>query len=77
MPDPHKFRPSLRLPPELKAAAQEKLRDQPERDEPWTLNDVVVAAVAMFVKRPKVSLKQLEPFKPPRKVGRPPKSPQT
>jgi hypothetical protein len=71
MPDPHKIRPSLRLPPELKAAAQEKLRDQPEREELWTLNDVVVAAVAMFIKRPKTLLKQLEPFKPPRKRGRP------
>jgi hypothetical protein len=71
MPDPHKIRPSLRLPAELKAAAQEKLKDQPERDDPWTLNDVVVAAVAMFVKRPKTFLRELEPFKPPRKRGRP------
>lgn len=71
MPDPHQFRPTLRLPPELKAAAQEALKDQSERDDPWTLNDVAVAAVAMFVKRPRTVLRMLEPFKPPRKRGRP------
>jgi hypothetical protein len=62
----------FRVPAELKAAAQEKLKDQPDDGpEPWTLNDVVVAAVAMFVKRPKTMLRELEPFKPPRKRGRP------
>lgn len=62
------------MPAELKAAAQEALKDQPERDDPWTLNDIVVAAVAEYVKRPRTREKQLEPFKPPRKRGRPPKS---
>jgi hypothetical protein len=73
MPDPHKIRPSLRLPPELKAAAQARLKDQPDRPDPWTLNDIVVAAVAEYVKRPRTREKQLEPFKPPRKRGRPPR----
>lgn len=74
MPDPHKLQPSFRIPTELKAAAQEKLKGQPDRPEPWTLNDIVVAAVAEYVKRPRTREKQLEPFKPPRKRGRPPKS---
>ncbi len=70
MPDAHKVTSSgLRLPDDLKAAAKDKLRDQD--DEPWTLNDVVVASVAMFVKRPKTVLKMLAPFRPPRKRGRP------
>jgi predicted nucleic acid-binding protein len=69
--DQHKSKPTLRLPPELKAAAQKVLDDLPERDEPWTLNDIAVATMAMLVKRPKTALKQLEPFKPPRKRGRP------
>lgn len=61
----------FRVPPELKAAAQEALKGQPERPDPWTLNDIVVAAVAEYVKRPRTREKQLEPFKPPRKRGRP------
>lgn len=61
----------FRVPPELKVAAQDALKGQPERDEPWTLNDIVVAAVAEYVKRPRTREKQLEPFKPPRKRGRP------
>lgn len=64
----------FRVPAELKAAAQEELKGQPERDDPWTLNDIVVASLAMFVKRPKTVLKMLEPFKPPRKRGRPRKN---
>ncbi len=60
----------FRVPAELKAAAQEKLKGQDD-DEPWTLNDVVAASVAMFVKRPKTVLKMLAPFRPPRKRGRP------
>ncbi len=71
MVDLHKVQPSLRVPFDLKTAAQNVLDDQPERDDPWTLNDVVVASLAMFVKRPKTVLKMLEPFKPPRKRGRP------
>jgi hypothetical protein len=71
MPDPHKHRPSFRAPANLKAAAQEALKGQPPRDDPWTLNDIVVAALAMFVRRPKTMLRELEPFKPPRKRGRP------
>ena len=74
MVDQHKTKPTVRLPDDLKAAVQKVLDDLPERDEPWTVNDVAVAAVAMFVKRPKTVLKMLEPFKPPRKRGRPPKA---
>lgn len=74
MPDTHKVPvSSLRLPPGLKATAHKALEDQPARDDPWTLNDIAVAAIAMFVKRPKTVLKMLEPFKPPYKRGRPPK----
>jgi len=69
---PHKQQAKdFRVPAELKAAAQEALKGQPERDEPWTLNDLVVAMVAEYVKRPRTREKQLEPFKPPRKRGRP------
>lgn len=72
MPDPHKVRrTSLRLPDDLKAEALAELRRQPERPDPWTLNDIVVAALAEYVKRPRTREKQLEPFKPPRKRGRP------
>ncbi len=61
----------FRVPAEIKAAAQEALKGQPERPDPWTLNDIVVAAVAEYVKRPRTREKDLEPFKPPRKRGRP------
>jgi hypothetical protein len=72
---PHKKQAKdFRVPDELKAAAQEALKGQPDRPEPWTLNDIVVAAVAEYVKRPRTREKQLEPFKPPRKRGRPPKN---
>ncbi len=72
MRDLHKQRvKDFRVPPEVKAAAQEALADQPDRAEPWTLNDVVTAALSMLAKRPKTFLKMLEPFKPPRKRGRP------
>lgn len=71
MADPHKYRPGPRVPDDLKAAVREVLEGQPDRDDPWTLNDVVVALLTMFVKRPKTMLKQLEPYKPPRKRGRP------
>jgi len=72
---PHKHQAKdFRVPPELKTAAQEALKGQPERDDPWTLNDIVVAAVAEYVKRPRTREKQLEPFKPPRKRGRPRKN---
>lgn len=71
MVDQHKNKPTLRLPPELKAAVQMALDGQPERDEPWTAQSLVVAFFTMFVKRPKTVLKMLEPFKPPRKRGRP------
>ena len=64
----------FRVPAEVKAAAQEALDGQPDRPDPWTLNDIVVAAVAEYVKRPRTREKQLEPFKPPRKRGRPPKA---
>jgi predicted nucleic acid-binding protein len=72
MPDPHREQPGPRVPRELKAAAQEALKEQPDRPDPWTFNDIVVAAVAEYVKRPRTREKQLEPFKPPRKRGRPP-----
>ena len=71
MPDPHKVKPTLRVPPDLKTAALRELDAQPDRDDPWTLNDIAVAAIAMFVKRPRTVLKQLEPFRPPYKRGRP------
>lgn len=72
MPDPHKIaRSSLRLPPELKAAALAGLKKQLPRPDPWTLNDIVVAALAEYVKRPRTRERELEPFKPPRKRGRP------
>lgn len=65
---------ALRVPAEVKAAAQAALAAQPDRPDPWTLNDVLVASLAMLAKRPAAFLKQLEPFKPPRKRGRPPKT---
>ncbi len=71
MVDQHRNKPTLRLPPELKVAAQRALDGQPEGDELWTLQTLVIAFFAMFVKRPKSVLKMLEPFKPPRKRGRP------
>jgi hypothetical protein len=74
MPDPHKVKPTLRVPPDLKAAAQRALEDQPDGDVPWTLNDIAVSAIAMFVKRPRTVLKMLAPFRPAYKRGRPPKN---
>jgi hypothetical protein len=72
MPDPHKVRrSSLRVPEDLKAAALAELGQQPDRPDPWTLNDLVVAALAEYVKRPRTREKQLEAFKPARKRGRP------
>jgi predicted nucleic acid-binding protein len=69
---PHKQQAKdFRVPPELKDAAQKALEGQPERDDPWTLNDIVIAALAEYVKRPRTREKRLEPFKPPRKRGRP------
>lgn len=74
MADPHrKSKWPFRPPVELREAAQDILKNQPERDDPWTLNDVLVAALAMLVKRPKTFLRELEPFKPERQRGRPPK----
>ena len=63
----------FRVPADVKAAALEALKDQPERAEPWSVNDVVIAALRMFAKRPKTMLRELEPYKPPYKRGRPPK----
>lgn len=71
MVDQHKNKPTLRLPPELKAAVQRALDGQPERDEPWTTQDLATAFFAEYVKRPRTREKQLEPFKPPRRRGRP------
>lgn len=75
MPDPHKTKPTLRVPADLRAAAQEQLEDQPDTGHPWTLNDIAVAAITMFVRRPKTALRMLEPFRPPYRRGRPPKLP--
>jgi hypothetical protein len=72
---PHKKQAKdFRVPPELKAAALEQLAGQPDRPDLWTLNDIVTAALAEYVKRPRTREKQLEQFKPPYKRGRPPKS---
>lgn len=72
MSGPHKKQAKdFRVSPEIKAAALEKLKDQPPREDPWSLNDIVVAALAEYVKRPRTREKQLEPFKPPYKRGRP------
>lgn len=70
MPDPHKVpKSSLRPPAEAKKAGQDALRDTG-----WTLNDFITACLLMLAKRPKTFLKQLEPFKPPSRRGRPRKS---
>jgi hypothetical protein len=72
MPDQHReTKATVRPPAALRAAAQDVLDDADD----WTFNDFVVACLAMLVKRPKTFLRQLEPFKPPRKRGRPPKQP--
>lgn len=68
MPDPHKLpKASLRPTPEAKQAAKDALAGTD-----WTLNDFVTACMLMLAKRPKTLLRELEPFKPPRKRGRPP-----
>jgi hypothetical protein len=70
MPDPHKLPSStLRPPPEAKEGARLALGDTD-----WTLNDFVTACMLMLAKRPKTFLRELEPFKPPRKRGRPRKA---
>jgi hypothetical protein len=67
MPDLHRQnRATVRPPPEVKQAAQDALAGTG-----WTFNDFVVACLAMLVKRPKTFLKQLEPYKPESKRGRP------
>ncbi|MEU4558388.1 hypothetical protein AB0F72_08360 [Actinoplanes sp. NPDC023936] len=72
---PHKQQgKDFRVPSEVKAAARKALAGQPPRPDPWTLNDIVTAALAEYAKRPRTREKQLEPFKPPRKRGRPPKT---
>lgn len=74
MVDQHKNKPTMRLPDELKAAVQAALDGQPERDEPWTAQALVTAFFTQYAKRPRTVEKQLEPFKPPRKRGRPRKA---
>lgn len=75
MSGPHKQQAKdFRVPAELKAAALEELKGQPDRPDPWSLNDIVIAALAEYVKRPRTREKQLDPFKPPYKRGRPPKN---
>ncbi len=71
MVDQHKNKPTLRVPDELKAAVQKALEGQPESDEPWTMQTIVLATLAEYVRRPRTREKQLEPFKPPYKRGRP------
>ncbi len=74
MPDPHHTRKwPFRPPRDAIEAAQQALEGQPERPDPWTLNEVLVACLRMFAKRPKTMLRQLEPFKPERRRGRPPR----
>lgn len=67
MADLHKQPTStLRLQPEVKQVAKQALVDTD-----WTLTDFVTACMLLLAKRPKTLLKELEPFKPPRKRGRP------
>lgn len=40
----------------------------------WSMNDFLVACLGLLTKRPKTFLRELEPFKPPRKRGRPRKA---
>ena len=67
MADLHKQgKSTLRPTPEAKQAAKDALEGSD-----WTLNDFVTACMLMLAKRPKTMLRELEPFKPPRKRGRP------
>jgi hypothetical protein len=43
----------------------------------WTMNDFLIACLILLTKNPSAMLARLADFKPPRKVGRPPKNPQT
>lgn len=61
---------TFRPPAEVKDAARKVL----DEAEGWTLNDVLVACLVLLAKRPKTFLKQLEPYKPASKRGRPPKT---
>jgi hypothetical protein len=71
MTDQHRrSRATFRPPPEVKDAAQKVLAE-----EDWTLNDVLVACLALLAAKPKTFLKQLRPYRPPNTRGRPPKRP--
>lgn len=70
MPDLHRQPKSTFRPPrDVKDAAQKVLADEPD----WTLTDVLVASLRLLAAKPKTFLKQLGPYKPPPKRGRPPK----
>lgn len=78
MADLHKLsKATFRPPTEVKNAAQQVLAAQepPAGKDPWTLNDVLVACLALLAARPRTFLRQLEPYRPPRKRGRPRKQP--
>jgi hypothetical protein len=73
MPDLHrKTTVTVRASDEERASVQKALDGTD-----WTFNDFVLACVAMLAKRPQTFLKQLEPFKPEKRRGRPPKEPRT
>jgi hypothetical protein len=57
---------SIRPPDAAKQVAKDALAGTD-----WTLNDFVTACMLMLGRRPKTFLRELEPFKPPRKRGRP------
>lgn len=68
-PDRHKNPGVLGRPtPELREQAQAALEVHG-----WSMNDFLVACLGLLAKDPRAILALLEPFKPPRKRGRPPK----
>jgi hypothetical protein len=67
MADQHKQpKASLRPTAEARQVAKDALNGTD-----WTVNDFVTACMLALGKRPKTMLRDLEPFKPPRKRGRP------
>ncbi len=60
---------ALRPPAEARKAAKAALEGKG-----WTLNQFVTACMLMLAKRPAMFLRELEPFKPEIKRGRPSKS---
>lgn len=58
---------TFRPPPEVKEAAQRVLDDRPD----WTLNEFLVACLALLAQNPDAMLRRLETVRPPAKRGRP------